>query len=378
LPGLIGGAIGGAATAFGVVFYLMGGGDDGQAALESRLAAAEQQVGALGALDGRIAALESQPAEDDDAAGELAARLEALETELGTLSDSVAGTSSDGGDIDARLAALQQQLEGLAGLDARIEALAGDIQTASQGQETNASALASLETVLPTLESTLATTGEAVEQARTQTASLDQSVATLSSDLEALATRVGDTEGRLDHIGGEYQRGAAMVVAIGDIDRAVAKSEPYESVFKSLELLLSEDAPVGDAMAVLAPMAASGVPSLTDLQGDYGSMASRVMLAEEGEKSLADEVSNNVFGILNMRPAGGDVDGESSRAVLARAQARLSDGDLEGTIGELQTLGEAAAAEAAGWIDAAQSRLSAEAAVVDLRAHAQTLVAQGS
>jgi hypothetical protein len=169
-----------------------------------------------------------------------------------------------------------------------------------------------------------------------------------------------------------------MVVAIGDIDRAVAQSQPYKSLFDTLNLLVTEDVPVGDAMAALEPLAENGVPSLTDLKGDYGSMASRVLLAEEGKKTLADEVSNNVFGIFNMRPAGGDVAGESSRAVLARAQARLSEDNLEGAIGELRTLGEAASTEAAGWIDAAQSRLSAEAAVVDLRAYAQSLVAQGS
>ncbi len=355
----------------------MGGDDGDRAALESRLAAAEQQVGALEALNGRVEALESQPADGADASSELAARLDALETDIGSLAGAAAG-SSGGSDIDERLAVLQQQLEGLAGLDAKVETLAGDIQTASQGQETNASALASLQNILPTLESTLATTGQAVEQATAQTGSLDQSVETLNSDVQALATRVGDTESRLDHIGGAYQRGAAMVVAIGDIDRAVARSEPFESVLQSLTLLISDDAPVGDAMAALEPLAASGAPSLTELKGDYGSMASRVLLAEEGEKTLADEVSNNVFGILKMRPAGGDVAGDNSRAVLARAQSRLSDDDLEGAITELEMLGEAASAAAVGWIERAQSRLSAEAAVVDLRAYAQTLVAQGS
>ncbi len=378
-PGLIGGVIGGAVAAFATVFLLMGGDADTTAALEDRLTAAEQQVGELDSLNGRIAALENQPAEAADGTSEFAARLEALETDLAALSQGAAEPSASGdGELDGRIAALQQQLDGLAGMEAKIESLGSEIQAASQAQQTNASALASLETVLPTLESTLTSTGQAVEQATAKTATLDQSIEALNGDIEALSTRVGDAEGRLDHIGGAYQRGAAMVVAIGDIDRAVSNSEPFDSALQSLKLLLRDESPVGESIAVLEPLAVDGVPSLTELKGDYGSMASRVLLAEEGDKTLADQVSNNVFGILNMRPSGGDVAGDNSRAVLARAQARLSDSDLVATIGELQALGDVASAEAAGWIERAQNRLSAEAAVVDLRAHAQTLVAQGS
>jgi hypothetical protein len=348
------------------------GGDAGERTdLENRLAAAEEQINQLDALNGRIASLEAQPADS-----EMIGRLETVEAEIATLAGGTQETG--GGNLDERIAIVQQRLEELAGLEANVEALASDIQAAGQGQETNASALASLQSVLPTLESTLATTGQAVEQATEQTATLGQSIETLSGDVQALSTRLGDTESRLDHIGGEYQRGAAMVVAIGDIDRAVTKSEPFDSALSSLKLLLSDEAPVGGSVLALEPLAAGGVPSLTDLKSDYGSTASRVLLAEEGERTLADQVSNNVFGILNMRPAGGDVAGSNSRAVLARAQARLADGDLEGAIGELQSLDEAASAEASSWIESARSRLSAEAAVIDLRAYAQSLVAQGS
>jgi len=141
---------------------------------------------------------------------------------------------------------------------------------------------------------------------------------------------------------------------------------------------MRDNATLGETLSLLEPVATEGVPALPDLKDAFTSMASRALLAEGGNQSLADQVSNNVFGIINMRPAGSEAEGGSSRATFARAQARLAADDLESAIAELGGLEGAAGEEAKGWIEQAQGRLSAEAAVVDLRAHAQALVAEGS
>ena len=351
-PGLIGGVIGGAATAFAVSLFWAGGNDEATAALENRLAAAEQQAGDVAGLTDRVTAIEAGPSLGGD---DLAARLGHLEEQLAALGDFSSGAN---GGLQDQLGSMRQQ----------IEALAGDLGTA---QQATAATLANLET-------TLADTGSNAAETAEQAAALGQSVETLNGDLQGLAARVGETEGRLDHLGGEYQRGAAMIVALGDVDRAITRSEPFDSALESLKLLMRDEAALGATLALLEPVAADGVPSLTDLKDTFASMASRALLADGGNQSLADQVSNNVFGIINMRPSGAAADGASSRDMLARAQARLSADDLDGTIGELAGLEGGAAEEAKGWVEQAQARLSAEEAVVELRAHAQTLVAEGS
>ncbi|MGI9505643.1 MAG: COG4223 family protein [Geminicoccaceae bacterium] len=354
-PGLIGGVIGGAATALAASLFWAGGDDGVTTALESRLAAAEQQVGEVAGLTERVTAIEVAPSAGGD---DLAARLGSLEEQLAALGD----LSSDAnGGLEEQLASLQQQ----------VEALAGDLGTAGDAQQATAETVA-------TLETTLADTGSSAAQTAEQTTALGQSVETLNGDVQSLATRVGEAEGRLDHLGGEYQRGAAMIVALGDVDRAITRAEPFASALESLKLLMRDEAALGETVTLLEPVAAEGVPSLTDLKDAFASMASRALLAEGGNQSLTDQVSNNVFGIINMRPSGADADGTSSRDMLSRAQARLSGDDLEGAIGELAGLDGSAAEEAKGWVEQAQARLSAEAAVVELRAHAQALVAEGS
>ncbi|MEM9625337.1 MAG: mitofilin family membrane protein [Pseudomonadota bacterium] len=369
-PGVVGGVIGGAATALAASLFWVGGDDAATNALESRLAAAEQQVGEIGGLNDRLAAIEAAPsgaAED----GGMAARIDDLEARLAEIGGAAPGGEPGEGvgeEINERLASLEQQ----------FQALASEVQTAGQTQAANAQALTSLESALPTLEETLAATGVSLGEASEQTSALSQTVDSLNGNIETLTTRVGEAESRLDYLGGEYQRGAAMIVAIGDINQAVTSAEPFDNSLETLKSLVSADSPIGGTLSILEPMAAGGVPTLGDLKSAFGEMASSVLLAEEGDQSLTDQVSDNVFGIFNMRPAGADVEGSGSRSILARAQSKLSADDLNGAIGELTGLEGPAAEKAAVWTDRANAKLAAEAAVVDLRVHAQALVAKGS
>ena len=380
-PGLLGGAVGGGIAAFVISYVLMGDQRATMADLQSRLTAAEQQFGDVGALDERIAAVEAVP----DAVSGLTARLDDLDSTLAATPDSdvtarlsdletglaelgAAAPAVGGDDLDERLTSLQLQ----------VEALASDVQSAGEARRADVQTLASLSDALPALQETLAATGETVSQTGEQTTALGESVDTLSGDVQTLVSRVDAAEGRLDHLGGAYQRGAAMVVAIGDIERAIARAEPFDDILQSLRSLVRDDTVIGGSLSVLEPMAADGVPTLSMLKSSFGPMASRVMLAEEGDQTIVDRVGSNVFGIINMRPAGADAEGSSSRAVLARAQSKLSGDDLDGALTELAMLEGNAAEEAKSWIENAKGRLSAEAAVIDLRSHAQGLVAKGA
>ena len=357
-PGLIGGVIGGAATALAASLFWMDGDEKAATTLESRLAAAEQQVQQIDALSDRMAAVEAIPAASSSGQdGDMAARLAELEMQLAALNSASEGEN----EATDRLAALEQQFQDL-----------------SSAQQSSSETVAELNTSLSGFETTITDTGKLAEETDQAVASLSDTAKQLGDDVQTLATRVDDAESRLDHLGGEYQRGAAMIVAIGDINRAVTEAEPFTGSLETLKSLVRDDAALGETLAMLEPVAADGVPTLKALKNTFSQMASRVLLVEEGDQSLTDQVGNNVFGIFNIRPAGADVEGSGSRAVLARAQSKLSADDLGGAILELGGLEGQGAEEATAWIERASARLAAEAAVVDLRSHAQALVAEGS
>jgi hypothetical protein len=343
-PGLLGGLIGGAATALAASFFWIVG-PDGIAGLRSatdalggRLSQAEQQIDRIGALDGRVAAIEagSGSGEADDQAAE-------------------------------RLAAFAQELQ----------VLAAEVRATAAAQRSAAAAVADVQTSAADAGQRIETTGQALDTLAAETRTLAGSAEQLRGDLQALTMRVGTAEGRLDHLGGAYQRGAAMIVAIADVDRAIARSEPYGSALAALRSLAKDDTALDATLAALEPTAADGVPSFQALQSSFGAAASRALLADEGDRSLGDLVGDNLFGIINMRPAGAEAAGSDSRAVLARAHARLAEDDLEAALAELASLEGGAAQAMQPWVARAASRRAAEAAVLQLGAHAQSLVAAG-
>ena len=383
-----------------LVSLYWGGGNGGEALtklqataseLDSRLSATESEIEQVGSLADRVAAVEAAPVASDAGAGELADRLADLELQLGDLRETVGASPPDAASEQAAAADAAIN-EHLTALEQQLSALSQTVASSSEEQQSVSQALMSLQSALPTLESALSATGTTVEENGQRTAMLGESVDALrqtteqlsgdlgglSKDLGALSDRVGGAEDKLDYIGGEYQRAAAMVVAIGDVDRSIAKAEPFETALESLRALGQDDPGVSSSLEALQPMAARGVPTLLDLKASFGAVGSQILLAEEGDATLADQVSDNLFGIINMRPAGAEVEGDDRRAIVARAQAKLSAGDLEGTIAELDALSEAAAERAADWVADARSRLAADAAIADLRAHAQSLLAKGA
>ena len=356
-PGLLGGLIGGAGMALAAsVFWFGNQSNDAimevqsaTAVLDDRLSVVEGEVGAVGSL--------AESAAQSDALSGRLADLEQEVTSLKDISASSEGVSGEAGantDLGERLAVLEQDI-------------------------------ATLQSTLPTLEATLSSTGISVEKNGQQAAALNGSVETLNqatvrlgTDLGSLSDRVGQAEDKLDFIGGEYQRAAAMIVAIGDIDRSVLRAEPFESALESFRTLGKDSPEVNDIISKLEPMAKEGVPTLSDLKQSFGEVSSRILLAEEDDGTLADQVSDNLFSIINMRPSGADVEGEDSRSVVARAQAKLSANDVEGVLSELGGLSGKALESAQAWMTAAEGRLSANEAVADLRRYAQGLLMTGS
>ena len=74
--------------------------------------------------------------------------------------------------------------------------------------------------------------------------------------------------------------------------------------------------------------------------------------------------------LVTVRPVGGDVTGDSPEAHLARAEARLGEGDLASAVTELEALEGPAAEAAAPWLAGARARLAADQAIEALRERA--------
>jgi hypothetical protein len=206
--------------------------------------------------------------------------------------------------------------------------------------------------------------------------------------MEALDARVQELEPKLSALsdqvanlpkGVEQQRAAALIVAIGELRSALASDKSFTPELSALtDLTQTDDAarprlkPIVDQ---LAPFAESGVPTLSQLAASLPATE----IARAGEAELASEVADDPWykrmwhgtvhalsEVFTLRPVGPDVEGEGTLPRLARAEAKVGEGDLSGAVAELKGLTGLAAEAAAEWIALAESRLTVEHAAAQL------------
>jgi uroporphyrinogen-III synthase len=218
------------------------------------------------------------------------------------------------------------------------------------------------------------------DQIATLTQRLDQ-LGDLESKLQEMEPRLGALSDQVANLprGVEQQRAAALIVAIGELRSALASDKGFTAELSALEdLTRADDAmrprlkPLLDA---LAPLAESGVPTLSQLAAGFPATE----IARAGEAQLGAEMTDDAWykrlwsgtvhalsEVFTLRPVGPDVEGDGTLARLARAEAKLGEGDLSGAVTEVKGLQGLAAETAAEWLSQAEARLTIEQAAAQL------------
>lgn len=351
LPGFLLGAVVAAAVFLGTVVtrghwepvaagLLPGGGPAGgptaeetaaalDAALETRLATRfETEAAAL------EAAIQALPRVDGDA---LSRRLDGLERQL-------AARPADSGDLTA------------------LEATVRDLQARLAAAEASGEARSAANDTLIALQADRDALAGSVAALKDQLAELSAANAALQDAVAAQASQSGATS---------LDRNVALVLALGQLRDALRGAGGYGAELAQVQSLMEADDDLRAAIAPLTRFADSGVPTLAGLQRSFPAMARAVVAAGQGGDSdgLFAGVVRSVSSIVTVRPVG-EVEGGGAGPAVARAEARLRDGDLAGALAALEDLTGRAAAAAAEWRGQAEVRLAADRAVAALAARA--------
>jgi uroporphyrinogen-III synthase len=214
-----------------------------------------------------------------------------------------------------------------------------------------------------------------------QMSGLDAKVGELGPRLDALAPRLDALDQQVASLpkGNEQQRAVALIVAVGELRSALAGDKSFAAELSTLgDLTQSDEAlrprlkPIIDS---IAPMAEGGVPTLSQLAAGFPATE----IARAGEAELAGEVTDDnwlkrfwrglghsISEVITVRPTGPDVEGDDTLARLARAEAKLGEGDLSGAVAEVRGMTGLAAETAAEWRAQAEARLAIEDAAAQL------------
>jgi hypothetical protein len=171
----------------------------------------------------------------------------------------------------------------------------------------------------------------------------------------------------------------ALIVAIGELRSALASDKSFAAELSTLGDLTQNDETLRPRLKPviesLSPMADAGVPTLSQLAAGFPTTE----IARAGEADLAGEVTDDnwlkrfwrglghsISEVITVRPTGPGVEGDDTLARLARAEAKLEEGDLAAAVTEVRAMTGLAAEAAAEWLSQAEARLAIEQSAAQL------------
>jgi uroporphyrinogen-III synthase len=285
--------------------------------------------------------------------------------------------------LTARVEALEEQVVRAAAAFAELEG-ERDVPTGALGSL--AGRVAALERALSELQERLGEAGPepgpVVAALADRVAALEQTVrapvpaeargeaadAGLEAGLRQLARELADLRA-----GAAANRsGPALVLAVGQMREALRTSEPFAEELEAVQALAADDPAVAEALAAFSGRAEAGIPTAAELAARFDGVAGAVVraAAAAGDGGWVEQALAGLASVVTVRPTGEEVGGTGPGAAVARAEARLGAGDLDGAVAALASLRGPAAAAAADWLDGARARLAAERGLKALHAHA--------
>lgn len=181
----------------------------------------------------------------------------------------------------------------------------------------------------------------------------------LSQRLEGAEAALRESQNRRDNV-------QALLLAVGQLREAVNQGAPFQAELQTLRALSGEDAaPVAEA---LGRHAEQGIPTRLTLQDRFRAIEPEIIRAELHAEGGGwwNETLDRLGRLVTVRRIDGEAAGQSTSAIVARAQQRLAAQDFAGALEELAALEGAAAETAAPWMADARARLAAERSLSEL------------
>ena len=275
--------------------------------------------------------------------------------------EDAAGVLADARPPDPSPVPIDVGAETLGMVNARLDAL----ETVSAGALGAGATVAALEQRVRALEQDPAREafGRALATWEEQRAMLEAALADVTARLvrfEEEASRQSAADGHL----------VSLVLATGDLTAALGSARPFAPVLDTLRGVTGEDPEIENALAVLAPFAATGVPTLDGLKGRFPEAANAIVrgAAATEDADWIDETVTRLSQLVTIRRTGGAIDPESLDGRLVEAESALVAGDLRRAIAVVEALmpDAAEAGPAESWLRDARARADADDALANL------------
>ena len=201
----------------------------------------------------------------------------------------------------------------------------------------------------------------------------DKEIAVLKKQVDALRDASRRASGE-EQKAVSAARASSVIGITARLSAAVEQGLPFAAELQLLKPLSEGDAKLSEAIAALQPMAASGVAGRTALANEFPAMAKAALAQDLADDSLGQRVLGKIKAIVSLRRVGDDVEGDTTEAKLARAEAALNSGNLAKAVELVKTLPTQTSRATSAWLARAEAHLAAQRAVDQLAAEAVALL----
>src|SRR5476649_926581 len=169
-------------------------------------------------------------------------------------------------------------------------------------------------------------------------------------------------------------RASAVIGIAARLSAALDSGLPFATDLGLLAPLAKDDARLGEFVAVLQPLAATGVAGRTALAASFPAVAKAALADDLTDDSFGERLLGKLKGLVSLRRVGADVAGDTVEAKLARAEAAPNTGDIATAVALVKSLPPQAAKATTAWLARADAHLAAQRALDQLAAHAVALL----
>ncbi len=204
-----------------------------------------------------------------------------------------------------------------------------------------------------------------MEKAQSVSQSLTQNIVLFGQRLDEVQKAVADMKANAT-------ASSALLLAVVQLRSAVERGDAFESELKAVQGMAPASMNVEALVSPFVGYAAKGVPTEEALLTAFPQIAPRVLLAalEPEDSPLLAGTLERLSSLVSVRRVDAGAEGDSTQAVMARAEAKIEARDIAGAIVELSALKGAPAMVMQPWLADATARLAARNVMSALSAEA--------
>ena len=274
-----------------------------------------------------------------------------------------------GNDLQATVDSLSSELESLRAEYASLQETVAAAAGAEQPDAASSSDLAALREQVAAIEASVS--------AEPDTSGLDDvrgEIEALTADRASLTERIDAIEAALAEPGAEAEVASALAAA--GLKAAIDRGGSFEGELEAY----TASAQDGGVAETLQPFAAEGVPTREQIVERFPSEAREMLAASMGAAAsdgVIDRLMSSALSVVTVRPTG-EVEGDYPKAIIARMEARLTEGDFEAALAEWEKLPETARSVSDDYAADIRSRLEADRIVTDALSAASSAIGENT